>query len=97
VAVVTPATVTVAAVAPGRLAVLAAPPLVEVQETEYPVMAAPLSAGVVNVTLSDPVAVVVEFEMIFSDPGAAGAPAMVDGLLAVGPVPTAFFAATRNV
>ena len=77
-----------------------APPLVDPHVAVYPVMALPpLLAGAVNVTVSEPVAVVVDPDTAFTPVGASGAVTGVTALDAAdgGPVPTAFVAVTVHV
>jgi len=71
---VTPLTVIGAAADPLMVPVFGTPPLVEVQVAVWVVMASPLSAPSVYVTVSDPVEVVVDPETASTDVGAAGAP-----------------------
>src|SRR5689334_4061289 len=74
--VVTAATVIGAAAAPTCVPVLSTPPLLDTHVAVWLVIAAPLFAPMVNVTVSEPVAVVVEPDTAFTAVGAAGDPAM---------------------
>jgi hypothetical protein len=72
--VVTPATVIGAAVAPECVPVLVTPPLLDTHVAVWLVIALPLFAPIVNVTLRDPVAIAVEPETAFTAVGGAGEP-----------------------
>ena len=87
-----------AAVLPVWVAVLVAPPLVEVQVAVWPVIVAPLLAPNVKVTTSDPVAAVVDADVTATAAGGAGEPTITaaegaDARL----VPTPFAALTVHV
>ena len=85
--------------APEWLALLVTPPLLEVHVAVCPVIALPLLAPRAKVTVSEPVAIVVEPDAALTAVGAAGT---VDGTTALegadaGPVPTGLVAVTVNV
>ena len=85
---------------PAPLCTPVAPPLLDPHVAVYPVIALPpLFAGAANVTVNDPVAVVVEPDTAFTAVGASGAVTAVTALDAAdaGPVPTAFVAVTVHV
>jgi hypothetical protein len=72
--------------------------LLDTQVAVWLVIALPLFAPFANVTLNEPVAVVVEFETAFAAVGAAGAPTIIGAVdTESGPVPREFVAATVNV
>jgi hypothetical protein len=76
--VVTPVSVIGAAVAPACVPIFVAPPLVEVHVAVWLVIALPLFAPIVNVTVNEPVAVVVELDTAFTFVGAAGEPTITE-------------------
>jgi hypothetical protein len=97
--VVTDATVIAPALAPECVPVSVAPPLLEVHFAVWLVIALPLSAPRVNVTINEPVAVVVDPDTARTAVGAAGT---VEGITVLeaadaGPVPTSLVAVTVNV
>jgi hypothetical protein len=98
-AVVTAATVIGAAAAPTCVPVLVTPPLLDVHVAVWLVIALPLSAPIVNVTVNEPVAAAVEFDTAFTPLGGLGASATVTELDAAdeAPVPKAFVAVTAHV
>ena len=96
--VVTAATVIGAAAAPVCTPVFVTPPLLDVHVAVWLVIALPLPAPIVKVTVNEPVATVVEPDTAFTAVGAAGEPTTTgnDGD-DCRPVPIWFVPATLNV
>jgi hypothetical protein len=96
--VVTPATVIGAAVAPECVPVLVTPPLLDTHVAVWLVIALPLFAPILYVTVNEPVAVVVACDTALTAVGAAGEPTITasDGADAR-PAPRAFVALTVQV
>ena len=96
--VVTAATVIGAAVAPECTPVFVTPPSLDVHVAVWLVIALPLLAPIVNVTVNEPVATVVEPDTAFTFVGAAGEPTITAGDAAdARPAPRALVALTVHV
>jgi hypothetical protein len=95
--VVTALTAIGAAAPPECTPVPVTPPSLDTQVADWPVIALPLSAPIVNVTVNEPVVVVVDPDIATTFVGGAGEPTITgDDSIDWAPVPTAFTAATRN-
>ena len=95
---VTPLTTIGAAAAPVCVAFFVTPPLVDVHVAVWLWIALPLFAPIVNVTVNDPVEVVVDPDFATTFVGGAGDPTMTAGdATDATPEPTAFVAVTLHV